>query len=91
MIVLCNNANNNNNSNGNINVLSLVLLFLFTVPMAEVQVVKKETANLPCDISLPDTKSDDVILVLWYREDLGRPIYRLVQYTTYNIKQLSLS
>ncbi|CAG7819608.1 unnamed protein product, partial [Allacma fusca] len=44
-------------------------------PMAEVQVVKKETANLPCDISLPDPRNDDVILVLWYREDLGRPIY----------------
>lgn len=46
--------------------------------MSEVQAVEKGTANLPCDISLPETHnpSDDVILVLWYREDLGRPIYR---------------
>lgn len=53
--------------------------FVFAVPMVEVQVVRKETAHLPCDISLPDPRTDDVILVLWYREDLGRPIYRLVR------------
>jgi hypothetical protein len=57
-------------------------VFLFSVPVVEVQAVIKETANLPCDISIPiDSNSsrhpdDDVILVLWYREDLGRPIYR---------------
>jgi len=47
----------------------------------DVQAVEKGTANLPCDISLPEPQetADDVMLVLWYREDLGRPIYRFVQ------------
>jgi len=51
--------------------------------MMDVHAVIKETANLPCDISIPKDPTnsrhiidDDVILVLWYREDLGRPIYR---------------
>lgn len=34
-----------------------------------------------CDISLPEPHdpTDDVMLVLWYREDLGRPIYRFIK------------
>jgi hypothetical protein len=33
------------------------------------------SVNLPCDISLPNNH-ERVALVLWYREDLGVPIYR---------------
>ncbi|OXA61212.1 hypothetical protein Fcan01_05853 [Folsomia candida] len=47
------------------------------LPTIDIQSVEKGTANLPCDISLPEPHdpTDDVMLVLWYREDLGRPIY----------------
>ncbi|XP_035703880.1 protein turtle isoform X2 [Folsomia candida] len=47
------------------------------IPTIDIQSVEKGTANLPCDISLPEPHdpTDDVMLVLWYREDLGRPIY----------------
>lgn len=39
-------------------------------------VISGEQIFMPCDIS---TDSDDaVVLVLWYREDLGTPIYRWV-------------
>ena len=31
--------------------------------------------NLPCDISLPNNH-ERVSLILWYREDLGVPIFR---------------
>ena len=34
-----------------------------------------EGVNLPCDISLPNNH-EKVTLILWYREDLGIPIYR---------------
>jgi len=46
--------------------------------MIHVQAVEKGTAHLPCDIELPmpSNPKDDVILVLFYREDLGRYIYR---------------
>jgi hypothetical protein len=37
-------------------------------------VISGEQIFMPCDIN---TDSDDsVVLVLWYREDLGTPIYR---------------
>jgi hypothetical protein len=33
------------------------------------------SVSLPCDISLPNNH-EKVTLILWYREDLGVPIYR---------------
>ncbi|XP_071750264.1 uncharacterized protein [Lepeophtheirus salmonis] len=38
-----------------------------------------ETALLPCDISVPnDTRSiDQLVLIMWYREDVGSPIYSI--------------
>lgn len=36
-----------------------------------------ETVYLPCNISTQEI-NDDVILILWYREDKGTPIYRYV-------------
>ncbi|GBP87016.1 hypothetical protein EVAR_55300_1 [Eumeta japonica] len=47
---------------------------VFAVPMTQVVAVAGEPAYLPCDISTQD-EEDAVLLVLWYREDLGTPIY----------------
>nr|XP_034833774.1 kin of IRRE-like protein 1 isoform X2 [Maniola hyperantus] len=44
------------------------------VPMTAVVAVAGEPAYLPCDIATQD-EDDAVLLVLWYREDLGTPIY----------------
>jgi hypothetical protein len=38
--------------------------------------VAGDAVYLPCDITTEI--SDAVLLVLWYREDLGTPIYRSV-------------
>lgn len=43
--------------------------------MTQVVAVVGEPVYLPCDISTQD-EEDAVLLVLWYREDLGTPIYR---------------
>ena len=38
-----------------------------------------ETALLPCDISVPPNSggNDGLTLVMWYREDVGSPIYSI--------------
>ncbi|XP_044744412.1 nephrin-like isoform X1 [Coccinella septempunctata] len=45
-----------------------------TMPIIDVHVVAGDPVYLPCDISTSDP-GDQVLLVLWYREDLGTPIY----------------
>ncbi|KAF6200030.1 hypothetical protein GE061_006330 [Apolygus lucorum] len=48
------------------------------VPIIDIQAVFGDPVYLPCDISIPPgTQQDAVVLVLWYREDLGTPIYRM--------------
>jgi hypothetical protein len=44
------------------------------VATTNIEVVAGEPVYLPCDISTSDP-NDQVLLVLWYREDLGTPIY----------------
>ncbi|KAK5647693.1 hypothetical protein RI129_002585 [Pyrocoelia pectoralis] len=44
------------------------------VPVTDLQVVSGDPAYLPCDIST-SVPNDEVLLVLWYKEDLGTPIY----------------
>ncbi|XP_049785945.1 hemicentin-2-like [Schistocerca cancellata] len=44
------------------------------MPLFNVTAVAGESARLPCDISTPEL-GDAVLLVLWYREDLGTPVY----------------
>jgi len=41
-----------------------------------------ETALLPCDISVPPNSggNDELTLVMWYREDVGSPIYSIGNY-----------
>ena len=36
-----------------------------------------ETANLPCDISFPNNQKDELMLIMWYREDVRSPIYSI--------------
>jgi hypothetical protein len=58
------------------------MYFVVSVPMVHVTAVAADPVYLPCDISIrpdkPDShgQPDQVLLVLWYREDLGTPIYR---------------
>ncbi|KAG8237588.1 hypothetical protein J437_LFUL003316 [Ladona fulva] len=45
------------------------------VSIKHIEAVAGEPVYLPCDITTVE-KDDAVLLVLWYREDLGTPIYR---------------
>jgi hypothetical protein len=47
-----------------------------SVPLFNVTAVAGDAVYLPCDITTDS--GDAVLLVLWYREDLGTPIYRSV-------------
>lgn len=50
-----------------------------TVPVSEISGILGESVRLPCDISIAEgahREEDNIVLVLWYREDLGTPIYR---------------
>jgi hypothetical protein len=50
-----------------------------SVPLFHVTAVVGDAVYLPCDITTG--AGDAVLLVLWYREDLGTPIYRSVRET----------
>ncbi|KAL5284444.1 hypothetical protein ACFFRR_006630 [Megaselia abdita] len=61
-----------------------VLLFLFNiimdytsavkdVPIHKMEALSGETIYLPCNVSTYE--GDDAVLILWYREDKGTPIY----------------
>ncbi|XP_046806561.1 uncharacterized protein LOC124419831 [Lucilia cuprina] len=43
------------------------------VPSQRVEALSGETIYLPCNVSTYD--GDEVVLILWYREDKGTPIY----------------
>lgn len=70
--------------------------FIFVpVPIVNVKVVAGDPVYLPCDITSSDPH-DQVLLVLWYREDLGTPIYRYVfsetsKFTTFYISSTSFA
>ena len=53
------------------------LLSSFSVPIFDVHAVVGTKAELPCDID-PADPTDDVYLVLWYRHEAGKPLYRCV-------------
>merc|ERR1719300_1921364 len=48
--------------------------FTTEIPIRDVWAVKDGKAELPCDIAPPDP-TDQVYLVLWYRELAGKPLY----------------
>jgi hypothetical protein len=50
------------------------IFFFFAVP-TQMEALIGETVYLPCNISTQEI-NDDIILILWYREDKGTPIYR---------------
>ena len=47
---------------------------LISVPIRDVWAVRDGKAELPCDINPPDP-TDQVYLVLWYRDLAGKPLY----------------
>jgi hypothetical protein len=51
-------------------------MMFVAVPVFHVTAVAGDAVYLPCDITTES--GDSVLLVLWYREDLGTPIYRSV-------------
>ncbi|XP_055371722.1 hemicentin-1 [Condylostylus longicornis] len=44
------------------------------VPIHKMEALTGETIYLPCNVSTHDV-GDDIVLILWYREDKGTPIY----------------
>ncbi|KAK4019945.1 hypothetical protein OUZ56_001943 [Daphnia magna] len=48
---------------------------LIDVPLRNLVVLANSTAELTCDTAPPD-RHDEVILVLWFRENVGTPIFR---------------
>lgn len=51
------------------------IIVVVTVPVYTMEALIGETIYLPCNVSTHEV-GDDVVLVLWYREDKGTPIYR---------------
>ena len=49
--------------------------FFFPVPVRDVESVLGGSADLPCDI-LPEEAHDDVYLVLWFKDEATKPMYR---------------
>ncbi|XP_059218343.1 protein turtle [Stomoxys calcitrans] len=43
------------------------------VPQKHIEAISGETIYLPCNVSI--NEGDEVVLILWYREDRGTPIY----------------
>jgi hypothetical protein len=51
------------------------LFVYFLVPVRHVEAVLHGAADLPCDI-LPEDAHDDVYLVLWFKGNATKPMYR---------------
>ena len=47
----------------------------FPVPVTRIQSVSGMLTNLPCNIT-PSSPTDRVNIVLWYKDGLGKPLYR---------------
>ena len=55
---------------------SLAPFFSFIpVPVHDLTAVLGGSAELPCDIQ-PDDAHDDVFLVLWFKDNATKPMYR---------------
>jgi hypothetical protein len=50
-------------------------LLLFAVSTVGVDAVLGRSVTLPCDIE-PTTREDRVYMVLWFRDNAGKPLYR---------------
>lgn len=56
----------------------LIAYSVAAVPVRDVEAVLGGEAVLPCDI-LPDDSHDDVYLVLWFKDDATKPMYRYIK------------
>ena len=52
----------------------MLILFVFPVPLLSVETVLGMMTNLPCNIT-PSVPGDQVLIVLWYKDGYGKPIY----------------
>ena len=59
-------------------ILTYELLSSLSVPIRDVDAVIGGKAELPCPIE----PADDVYLVLWYRREAGKPLYRLLKWVS---------
>lgn len=55
----------------------MVTPVIVAVPMVEVHGVLGKNKGLPCDIT-PKDRDDAVAMVLWFKETIAEPLYRLV-------------
>lgn len=61
--------------------MKIVIFFFFSyndnhlVSTSIVEAVLGKTTQLPCDIE-PEMPNDRVYMVLWFRENTGKPLYR---------------
>ena len=53
----------------------LMLCFIFSVPIRNVEAVLGGIAELPCDVT-PEDVHDDVYLILWFKDEASKPMYR---------------
>lgn len=51
--------------------------FSFSVPVRLVWATEGDNVELPCDIT-PPTPEDSVNMVLWFKDNVGIPLYRRV-------------
>ena len=54
-----------------------MLCFIFSVPIRNVEAVLGGIAELPCDVT-PEDVHDDVYLILWFKDEASKPMYRYV-------------
>ena len=51
------------------------MFLLFSVPIRNVEAVLGGIAELPCDVT-PEDVHDDVYLILWFKDEASKPMYR---------------
>ena len=49
--------------------------FFISVPIKNVEAVLGGIAELPCDVT-PEDVHDDVYLILWFKDEASKPMYR---------------
>lgn len=59
--------------------LRKTIYYFVAADVVSVEAVAGETVYIPCNLTTPDT-TDNVSLILWYRQDKGTPVYRYVQH-----------
>lgn len=60
-------------------------IYYFPAEVNSIEAVAGETVYIPCNLTIPDTTTDNVSLILWYRQDKGTPVYRYVAIIQFSI------